>query len=111
MVSAHELNSVKRILMAIQTYRHLTSDYSDSVNNSESNTYLKQHLSIQDWLVWQSLQVAEIAHRQDSPVDKELSPREFRQLLGQYKRTGYEAIERNRQEEPLSLVDRIEQTL
>lgn len=50
-----ELAAVGRIVIAIKTYRAQTSDYQDPTANDRVDSYLKQHLSAQDWLLWQRL--------------------------------------------------------
>ncbi|MBC8153772.1 MAG: hypothetical protein H7Z72_12750 [Bacteroidetes bacterium] len=50
-----ELDKLGRIITAIKAYRYQTADYQNPTANESANAYLKQHLSIQDWVFWQSL--------------------------------------------------------
>jgi hypothetical protein len=55
MKATTELAALGRIISAVKEYRHLTHDYQSLVGNTDAGSYLKQHLSIRDWLVWQQL--------------------------------------------------------
>ena len=93
MSSAEEVNSMDRILIAIETYRYQTDDRTDLLGNESVHLYLKFHLSSPDWRVWQQLPVNQPARSllvpEDSTVGNMLA---FTQLLGHYKRAVYERI-------------------
>ena len=55
----NQLDALGRIVVVIKAYRHEMADYQDVVNNEAANTYIKQHLSVQDWAFWQELQIRE----------------------------------------------------
>jgi hypothetical protein len=55
----NQLDALARIVAAIKAYRNQMADYQDVVDNEAANTYLKQHLSVQDWAFWQQLQIRE----------------------------------------------------
>ncbi|MFD2937880.1 hypothetical protein [Spirosoma flavum] len=93
MSSAEELDSMGRILIAIETYRHQTDDQTDLLGNEFIHVYLKHHLSRQDWRVWNQFRVNQTASSDPVPQDGSLwHTQEFKQLLGQYKRAVHERI-------------------
>jgi hypothetical protein len=61
MFSLPEINSMQRVLAAIETYCYQVGDYG---GDDLLNAWLKQHLSIQDWIMWQRLRVGQMALRQ-----------------------------------------------
>ena len=58
-----ELDALGRIVISIKTYRHQTADYRVPATNRQMDAYLKKHLSIQDWVFWQRLQVSQLTGR------------------------------------------------
>lgn len=55
----NQLNALGRIVVVIKGYRNQIPPYQDIVDNEAADVYLKQHLSPQDWLFWQELQIRE----------------------------------------------------
>lgn len=94
MSSAEEVDSIGRILIAIETYRYLTNDQTDLPGNESIHPYLKHHLSPSDWRVWNHMGVNQIAFSAFVPQDGSIGPTlAFRQRLGQYKRAVHELIQ------------------
>lgn len=61
MFSLPEIDSMQRVLTAIKTYSTQVAEYG---SDDLMNAWLKQHLSIQDWIMWQRMRVGQMALRQ-----------------------------------------------
>ncbi|MFD2937805.1 hypothetical protein [Spirosoma flavum] len=105
MSSTDELDSVRRIVLAIKTYRHQTSDYQPPLGNELLRAYLQHYLSAQDWQLWQDLHLESNSSPDFPSDDKEAPRKEFEKLLSQYRRAGYELIQSWQQENSKLVID------
>ena len=55
----NQLDALGRIVTAIKGYRNQIPHYQAITDNEAADVYLKQHLTPQDWLFWQELQIRE----------------------------------------------------
>lgn len=93
MSSAEEVDSMSRVLIAIETYRYQTDDQTNLPGNESLHLFLKHHLSSRDWQVWNQLRVNQTARATLVPEEDSLwHAQAFSQLLGQYKRAIHEQI-------------------
>ncbi|SFE28828.1 hypothetical protein [Spirosoma endophyticum] len=93
--STDELAALSRIIRVIERFHELFPD-SKMVSKESKDTYLKQHLSRQDWKFWEQQQTAfpEMSvNETDSLTERRLTQTQFKRLLGQYKRAGFESYQ------------------
>ncbi len=86
MLHIDELETLGNIILLIKTYRHQTRDYSDLAGNKDIDAYLNKHLSGKEYAFW----INRHANRQILS-DNSLSLQQFKLLMKQYKRAGYES--------------------
>ncbi len=55
----NQLDALGRIIIAIRNYHGQRPYHQDIIDNEAADVYLKQHLSPQDWMFWQELQIRE----------------------------------------------------
>ena len=91
MSSAEEVDSMDRVLIAIETYRYQTDDQTTLPGNESLHLFLKHHLSSPDWRVWNQWRVNQTARALLVPEeDSQWHAQAFSQLLGHYKRAVHE---------------------
>lgn len=89
-LSFSALQSMRRILVALSTYRQQTADLRDPICSRGVNAYFKKQLTIEDWIFWQRIQVENLLERQDLGTETPACPWQLKQLLGHYRQAGRE---------------------
>ncbi|QKZ13816.1 hypothetical protein [Spirosoma sp. KUDC1026] len=90
-----ELAAIGRIIQAIKRFRQQYPDVQTPPERAK-DAYLKKHLSDQDWLFWKQLQQAPpepLAPPRVNLPEPALSCSQFKRLLSQYRRAGFEAYQ------------------
>jgi hypothetical protein len=90
-----ELAAVGRIEQTIKRFRKQCPDMPIAPERAK-DAYLKKHLSDQDWLLWKQLQQVDpepLTPPRGNLPEPALSCSQFKRLLNQYRRAGFETYQ------------------